>query len=63
MRSLFDFDSVYLVAHTVTDLFWKSTLIKLLKIILPLVIGYFVGVMGGAILRQIYLLKISYDYR
>lgn len=51
----FDFGPVHLSTHSIPELFYKATLLKLLKVILPIVLGYFVGAFGGAIMRQLYL--------
>jgi|GEM_PF-3925578 len=51
----FDFGPVHLSTNSIPELFFKATLLKLLKIIIPLGLGYLVGVIGGAILRQLYL--------
>lgn len=54
-RRHFDFGPVHLSTHSIPELFYKATLLKLLKVIVPLGLGYVVGAFGGAILRQLYL--------
>ena len=58
IRAFFDFGPVTLDVRTIPDLFSKSIQIKLLRLAIVIVAGYCVGICGGAILRQLYLLFI-----
>ena len=59
VRYMYDFGPVHLETRSIPALFFQSTLLKFLKVMIPLVAGYFIGVLGGAILRQIYLFIVA----
>lgn len=52
---VYDFGPVKLEVTSISELFRKSFQLKILRLILLIVGGYFIGVFGGAIIRQIYL--------
>lgn len=59
MRFMYDFGPVHLETRSIPALFWQASMLKLLKVLIPLFAGYFIGVFGGAILRQIYLFIVA----
>lgn len=61
VASLYNFGPVRLEASTIPELFWKSSILRLLKVVIPAVAGYFIGILGGAIVRQLYLFVVILD--
>jgi len=60
IMSYFDFKGVHLKANSVIDLFSKNIKIKHTLWIIIVIVGCFVGILGGAIIRQITLSRIAY---
>jgi len=60
LLSYFDFKGVHIKAKNVPDLFSKNMKIKHTLWIIILIVGCFVGILGGAIIRQITLSRIAY---
>lgn len=56
MEMFFDFGPVRLESSSFLELFYRAHTLRLLKVLLPLIFGYVIGVIGGAIIRQLYLL-------
>lgn len=55
---LYKFGPVHLVTQNISSLFYNAFLLNVLRILLVFYIGLVVGVVGGAIIRQIYLILI-----
>ena len=58
VRNLYNFGPVKLEVHSISELFAKSSQLKLIRLALLIIGGYFLGMLGGAIIRQLYLLII-----
>lgn len=57
----YQFGPVHLETRSISNLFVESFFLNLLKFIAPLCLGFVIGISGGAIIRQSYLLFIVWN--
>ena len=62
VESLYDFGHVHIATQSISGLFWHSILLRLIKLALISIAGYMIGVLGGAFIRQLYLLNKVYNW-
>jgi hypothetical protein len=61
LLKLFDFKGVHLKARNTADLFRKNIEIKFYHWIIIFITGFTVGLVGGAIIRQVHLMLQAYN--